>query len=607
MKRLLIALLVTFGLAWACGFDSSLREYLNANFWMPFTKKASDFAKAPAPKALTPYAGMKDSPGAPALAQLRAAYQQIATPNSPLDSKSLQRSLASARAVPNLSPLEREEVDLLDAKIDLRADAFPAAKQKLQAFLGRAQSPAYRSEARGWLAYAHFLLGEQTAAGKIYLDELNRPDSNLSRETLENSLRRTYDFDGGPKLLADLESYFDTAPHAAFAIYLLTNSNTAEIRYHDPSIDRLGQLRPAPPYARIKALLEKHSRLLQSETGANALALLSMRAALSAGDPPSALRLAARVPATAAIRREPDFLWMLASAHFLSRQYAAAEGPLLALSRSPRSTLTHKAAAAYGLCGVYQKLNQPVEQLRHALWLDPRPASDPDSRGPFREDVENQSIHWGIVSGWDAGFLLDAEAPIEALRAFIEQYPKAPQVALVRYSLAVRLARENQFDGAAQIFDSLHVSYRSNRMRRLAVLYGEAYRADALGTEALEAKLALAQFLFDNDQRVLFNDRLWGGLQTHFFYGAKDTRLTAPERIRQATLERKLKDDQEERWRAYLILREVVTEAGPTPLGRRSAELAIRCVRRISDRFDRPKEIRDADIELSVWLRRTPQ
>ena len=48
----------------------------------------------------------------------------------------------------------------------------------------------------------------------------------------------------------------------------------------------------------------------------------------------------------------------------------------------------------------------------------------------------------------------------------------------------------------------------------------------------------------------------------------------------------------------------MVTEAGPTLLGRRAAELAIRCVRRISERFDRPTEIRDADIELSLWLRR---
>ena len=248
-------------------------------------------------------------------------------------------------------------MDLLDAKIDLRADAFPAAKKKLQAFLARAKSSGYRIEARGWLAYAHFLLGEQTAAGKIYLDELNNPDSNFSREHLEGSLAMTYGYDGGPKLLADLESYFDTAQHAAFAIHLATNPVSREHRYNDESIDRPPGAPSVVLYARIKTLLEKHSRLLQSETGANALVLLSMRVALSAGDPPAAVRLAASIPPRAAIRLEPDFLWMLASAHFLSRQYASAEGPLLALSRSPRATPAHIAAASYGLCGVYQKLN----------------------------------------------------------------------------------------------------------------------------------------------------------------------------------------------------------------------------------------------------------
>ncbi|MCX6602805.1 MAG: hypothetical protein NTV52_04350 [Acidobacteria bacterium] len=37
---------------------------------------------------------------------------------------------------------------------------------------------------------------------------------------------------------------------------------------------------------------------------------------------------------------------------------------------------------------------------------------------------------------------------------------------------------------------------------------------------------------------------------------------------------------------------------------RRAAELVIRCLRHISERFDRPDEIRNADIELSRSLRR---
>ena len=607
MKRLAVLFLLSLSLVWACGFDHSLREYLYAHFWMPFAKRASDFAKTPQSTAFVPYAGMATTSVAPALVELRSAYREIAFPGSsldpPRDFQLVKKTLAAAQAARSLTPSEREEIDLIDAKIDLRADAFPAAKQKLKAFLGRSKTPAYRSEARGWLAYAHLQMGEQTAAGKIYLDELNRPDSNLSRRNMEDSLAMTYGRDGGPKLVADLESYFDTAQHAAFAIHLVTNPSGREFSYNDESIDREPNAPPPIPYTRIKVLLEKHSRLLQSETGANALALLSMRTALSGGDPPAAVRLATRVPANAAIRREPDFLWMLASAHFLSRQYERAEGPLLALSRSRQASPTQKAAAAYGLCGVYQKLNQPIEQLRYSLWPNLQTNENEDFAGRYGE-VLTQSIYWGVTTGWDRNLLLEAEAPIEALRGFIDQYPKAPQLALVRYSLAVRLARENQFNESAQIFHSLGVAYRTNRMRRLAALYGEAYRADALGAESLEAKFALAQFLSENSERVFFNDRIWDRLQSYFFYGAKDTRLTAPERLRQATLERKLKDDQEERWRAYLILREVVTDAGPTPLGRRAAELAIRCVRRISERFDRPTEIRDADIELSLWLRR---
>ena len=127
-------------------------------------------------------------------------------------------------------------------------------------------------------------------------------------------------------------------------------------------------------YSRIAALLKKHGNLLKSQTGSNALALLTMRTALRMGDPPAALKIAARVPAKAPVRAEPDFNWMLASAYFLSREYAAAEAPLLSLFRSSRSSDNQKAAAAYALCGVYQKTGNTVEQIRFALWLVPQSA-----------------------------------------------------------------------------------------------------------------------------------------------------------------------------------------------------------------------------------------
>jgi hypothetical protein len=67
--------------------------------------------------------------------------------------------------------------------------------------------------------------------------------------------------------------------------------------------------------------------------------------------------------------------------------------------------------------------------------------------------------------------------------------------------------------------------------------------------------------------------------------------------------ERNLKDDQEERWRAYLVLRELVQDAS-TDLAHRAALLAVRCLRGINtDRFGRQDEIRNADFDLSAKLR----
>jgi hypothetical protein len=67
--------------------------------------------------------------------------------------------------------------------------------------------------------------------------------------------------------------------------------------------------------------------------------------------------------------------------------------------------------------------------------------------------------------------------------------------------------------------------------------------------------------------------------------------------------ERKLRDNREELWRAYLLLRDVVRDAGHTALGRESAPLAVCCLRKISEGFGRREEIRKADVELSTWLR----
>ena len=54
-------------------------------------------------------------------------------------------------------------------------------------------------------------------------DELNRDGSNLSETTVRQSLRLTYGYDGGQKLVDHLDEYFDTPEHAEFAIQMTTN------------------------------------------------------------------------------------------------------------------------------------------------------------------------------------------------------------------------------------------------------------------------------------------------------------------------------------------------------------------------------------------------
>ena len=598
------------GMILACAFDDTLREYLDVHFWLPFSKNASYFERKNVRRISAPFAGMDTAPGNTALTRLRVAYRQIfADTIEPFDSASLQKALAAARANLSLTGREREEVDLIDAKIDMRfgepgdaepidPDALHSAQKKLETFLKTARTPEFLSEARGWLAHIYYLLGDQTDAGKIYLDELNRNGSNLSRETILNSLKMTYGYDGGPELLAHLEDYFDTPEHAAFAIQLLTNP-------HWQRLDQFGDSRAVPEdnsqvYARIRSLLAAHGELFGA-AGNDSLAILSMRTALRMGDPPAALHIAAELPPSAAIRADPDFEWMLASAQYLSRNYAAAEHPLLRLFDSPRASANQKAAAAYGLCGVYQKKNNPVEQIRFALWLQAMVRKN-DLFLTYPGDIRDQSVYWA-VSGWDLNLLLDTEAPIDALESFVKKYPNVPDVRLVQYSVAVRLSRENRYDEAAAIYESIHAVRRAPRLRQLAVLYKKANSADLSVLASQDAKYNLAEFLAANPDRIYFNDALWHGFQSYALTASTDGRLTQAEHNALIAGERKLKDEQEERWRAYVILRDVVRTSGKTELGRKAAWLALDCLVRISDRFGRQSDIRAAEVDLVRWLR----
>ena len=333
--------------------------------------------------------------------------------------------------------------------------------------------------------------------------------------------------------------------------------------------------------------------------------MLAMRTDLRMGDPAAARRIAEAVPANARIRTDPDFRWMLASACFLSRDYGAAEEPLLALFRASQRRDSRKAAAAYGLCGVYWKTGNILEQLRFALWLHTAVREQNLYLGA-PSGIEDLTVYWAI-SGWDLNLLLEAEAPIDALQAFIKQNPKLPDIRLVQYSLAVRLARENRYEQAAEIYGSINAVRRAPRMKRLAALYREANRSDLTRAQQQEASYRVADFLQVNANGIYFNDALWSGLQRYAMQqDSGDTRMTRAEREARLGLERKLKDDQEERWRAYLILRKIVQDSGHSDTGRRAAELAVRCLRGINtDRFGREEEIRRADIELSSRIRRS--
>jgi hypothetical protein len=602
LLRYFTALFLALGVAGACGYDTSLREYLSTRFWLPFARQASNFEKHGVARASRPYAGMTVSDEDTPLAKLRAAYQQISQPvTETFDPAPYRNAVAAARADASPSKRDREEVDLIDAKIDMRAhmpddsELLLSSKAKLERFLQTAETPEFLSEARGWLAHVYLLLGDQTAAGKIYLDELNREGSNVSRETVHNSLYLTYRYDGGAELLKHLDEYFDTSEHAAFAIQLVTNPPPAaddpQPRGNQAPVDRTAQA-----YGRIQNLLARHKDLLRSETGSNELALLSMRTAMRAGDPPGAIKIAEMIPADADVRSEPDFKWMLGSAYFLSHKFAAAEKPLLSLFQSPRSAGGEKATAAYGLVGVYRKTKNVVEQIRFALWL-----RDAPQRFYAHDPPELLSISWsGDTLDW--ALLLDAEAPLSALEGFVAKYPDTPDTKIVRYALAVRLARLDRYDEAAQIYQSVEAPERAQRMRRLAGLYRETNRADLPVEQSLAARYALAEFISKNEVQLYFNDTLYGGWQGRVLWGESATGFTQAERQAQIALERKLQDDQEEYWHAYLILRGIVQDSGKTELGRKAAKLAVRCVRKIHPRFGRHKELVKADLELSRWL-----
>jgi len=133
-------------------------------------------------------------------------------------------------------------------------------------------------------------------------------------------------------------------------------------------------------------------------------------------------------------------------------------------------------------------------------------------------------------------------------------------------------------------------------MRDLARLHADAVDTTFTRQKQLEAQYAYASFLEAHSTQVFFNDMLWYGFQTWAFLQTdSDQGYTRAEREFFLRQERRLKDEQEERWRAYKILAGVVDQAGNTELGRRAAGKALTCLRLIhTGRFGREEEIRAA-------------
>src|ERR1700679_1954367 len=86
-------LFLGLSLAGACAYDTTLRAYLDAHFWLPFSKQAWYFERKNVGRISVPYAGMIRGNDSTPLTRLRAAYQEISQPASaPFDSTKLREA-----------------------------------------------------------------------------------------------------------------------------------------------------------------------------------------------------------------------------------------------------------------------------------------------------------------------------------------------------------------------------------------------------------------------------------------------------------------------------------------------------------------------------------
>jgi hypothetical protein len=629
--RVAVVVLLVAGLAGQAahthGPDYTLRAYLNSRFWQPLaktTREAWPGAARGTRKEGVVFAGM----GCSLEGRTRGAhcaYSELEEwmrefpqliwedPRQGGTARRLaqaRRALDEARAA-RLSPEEAEELLLVACKVELRAAEMGEArlsdvKAQLRAFLAKARVPRLASEARGWLARVHYLMGERHPAAKIYLRELVDSDSVFDEQSLLLSLRMVFPYNGSSAALADhLEEYFDHPRHALFVVNLVTNPVYADEKELSAR-QEIGR--------KVLAALETHESLFAAGADSEALALALMRAALYQGDFERARVFAGRLPAESARRAGPEFHWTAAAAAMLGGREEEAEPHLRAVAESRRAPWQYRDAALQGLVGVYLRLGRAPEAIeaafRREAWARTATAPVQEER-PWSEVLPWIEGHFGRVWLMDLPYLLDFHASDDDLRATLSRLGSRPAQDVVTYALAVRHARREEYREAARLFARVQAWTRESRMREAARLHAAASGSGGSGRARLEARYRYASFLADHSTQVFFDDRLWHGFQRYALMGrACDLCSRAPTDLmdpatRGSVLEqeRRVLDAQEERWRAYLLLEALAQEAGPTPLGRRAAVKALEALDGINtERFGRDGDVRAARKRLVAWL-----
>src|SRR5205085_10883376 len=192
--------------------------------------------------------------------------------------------------------------------------------------------------------------------------------------------------------------------------------------------------------------------------------------------------------------------------------------------QSKTSDQRHKQFALNGLIGVYANSNRPVDQL----WA----AFQSALLARERDWEHYYEISSAGLNSWvdlDIAYLLDVQLTDSELWEYLDRFPDTGKRLgtiyprertpgeLVRYALAVRHARREEYSEAATIYQGLLASSRAQRMRSAARL-AEAARDMSVSIELqLQAQYNYAVFLANNSDAIFFNDSIWNGIQTWTF------------------------------------------------------------------------------------------